>query len=191
MEENSIDSLYQTFYQKIARVSTSNKGASQQPNYRSKAISELMPSICSRWEEKAKKLSRLRTCPTVFWRSMESRLDTITEFRYGCSDCCISIGGRMRLSVDSTPGYRGTAFQAAVCDACVRGLHHRLSRYRLPDGWLGGVLVRGLHPRLLRYCLPDSRVWCVYPGAPPPVIEIPSSRRQCVMLVSGGFTHGY
>ena len=158
MEENSIDSLYQTFYQKIARVSTSNKGASQQPNYRSKAISKLMPSICSRWEEKAKKLSRLRTCPTVFWRSMESRLDTITEFRYGCSDCCISIGGRMRLSVDSTPGYRGTVFQTAVCDACVRGLH----------------------PRLCRYCLPGSRVWCVCPGTSPTVMEVPSSRRVAI-----------
>ena len=143
MEENSIDSLYQTFYQKIARVSTSNKGASQQPNYRSKAISKLMPSICSRWEEKAKKMSRLRTCPTVFWRSTELRLDTITVFRYGCSDCCISIGGHMRLSVDSTPGYRDTVFQTGIVCTCRARV-----RLRLPYTWL------------CRYCLP-GRVRCV------------------------------
>ena len=101
------------------------------------------------------------------------------------------------------PGCGGTAFQAVVCGVCLRGLHPRLSRYRLPDGGLGGVLVRGLHPRLwryrlpdggcgyafrarvphtmlLRYCLPGSCVWCVCPGAPPQVIEIPSSRRGAI-----------
>ncbi|GEM_PF-5075585 len=46
---------------------------------------------------KTKTLNSLESCPTVIWRLMELKLATITEYRYGCSDCCISISGHMRL----------------------------------------------------------------------------------------------
>ncbi|GEM_PF-6899615 len=112
---------------------------------------------------------------------------------------------RLQLFLD----FLGTAFQAAGCGASARGLHPRLLRYRLPDGGLC-VLVRGFHPRLWRYripdgwcecffracvpytrllmyCLPGSKVWCVSPGASPPVIKIPSSRREGLSVLGRGF----
>ena len=43
----------------------------------------------------------------------------------------------------------------------------------MPDFGGGGTL----SPLLSGYCLPGSCVWCLSPGASPPVMEIPSSRR--------------
>jgi len=65
---------------------------------------------------------------------------------------------------------RGTAFQAAVCGACLRGLHPRLSRYRLPDGWAGALSV---------------------PAFAFMIIEVLPSRQQGVVCLSGGSTPGY
>ena len=72
------------------------------------------------------------------------------------------------------PGYAGTAFQAAVCDACVRGLHPRLLRYRLPDGE--------------RVYLPGT---CSSATSAYLVIEVLHSRQQGVVRISGGSTPGY
>ena len=104
-------------------------------------------------------------------------------FTTGYQDAVFQTDGASVLFVHAfrLTGYRGTAFQAAVCGACLRGLHPRLSRYRLPDGWCGCAFwARVPHTKLQRYCLPGSCVWCLRPGASPPVTEMPSSRREVV-----------
>ena len=57
-----------------------------------------------------------------------------------------------------------------MCGACLRGLHPRLLRYRLPDGGL---------------CVLTGHVFHIL------VIEVLPSRQQGVVRVSGGFTPGY
>ena len=91
-------------------------------------------------------------------------------FTPGYGDTVFQTGGASVFSRHTfrLPSYRGTAFQAAVCGARLRGLHHRLSRCRLHDGRCGYAFRARVPPnRLQRYCLPGSCVWCVSPGASP------------------------
>jgi len=107
--------------------------------------------------------------------------------------------GVVLASGGSTPGYRDTVFQTggasvlsvpAFAFMIIEVLPSRQQGVvRVSEGFTPVIKIpssrRGAwwragprtSPQLWRYCLPGSRVWCVRPGASPPVIEIPSSRR--------------